>query len=80
MTADDDVLALVDDPALRRDVPVAELTAAFLARLEETQPRLHAMITITAELALELAREVDRQRAGRRRATGARRPAAAVSD
>ena len=58
-----DVRAIVDDPALRCEVSVVELTEALLARLEQAQPRLHAMITITADLALTDARRADEHRA-----------------
>jgi aspartyl-tRNA(Asn)/glutamyl-tRNA(Gln) amidotransferase subunit A len=60
---DDDVGALVDDPYLRRDVSAVALAEAMLERVERLQPRLHAMITITAPLALADARRVDERRA-----------------
>lgn len=60
---DDDVVALVDDPGLRREVPAVALAETMLERLERQQPRFHAMITITAPLALEGARRVDEHRA-----------------
>ena len=60
---DDDVVALVDDPGLRREVSAVALAETMLERLERQQPRLHAMITITAPLALEGARRVDEHRA-----------------
>ncbi len=59
---DDEVCALVDDPSLRRDVPAVELAEALLERVERSQPRLRALITVTADLALEDARRVDEQR------------------
>ena len=59
---DDDVRALVDHPAMRRGVAAVELAEELLARLEQAQPRLHAMITITADLALDAARGVDERR------------------
>ena len=59
---DDDVRALIDDPALRGDVPAFELADALLARVEQAQPRLHAMITITSDLALTDARRADEHR------------------
>jgi aspartyl-tRNA(Asn)/glutamyl-tRNA(Gln) amidotransferase subunit A len=58
---DDDIRALIDDPALRSGVSAVELTEAFLGRLERAKA-LHAMITVTPELALEQAREVDSRR------------------
>ncbi len=60
---DDDVVALVDDPELRREVSAVALAEAMLERMERLQPRLHAMITVTAPLALEGARSVDERRA-----------------
>lgn len=59
---EDDIRTLVDDPARRRDVTAAELADAMLERLEAAQPRLHAMITITPELALADARRADHAR------------------
>ena len=58
---DDEIRALVDDPALRSAVPAVELAEAFLERLEGAQT-VHAMITITPELALAQARDVDERR------------------
>jgi aspartyl-tRNA(Asn)/glutamyl-tRNA(Gln) amidotransferase subunit A len=58
---------LVDDPALRRGLPAIETTHLFLERIDEQQPRLHAFITPTPELALEDARRVDRARSRGRR-------------
>ena len=58
---DDEIQALVDDPELRPGVPAVELAAACLGRLEEAHS-LHAMITITPELALAQAREADDRR------------------
>ena len=42
-------------------MPAVELAESFLERLEEAQS-LHAMITLTPELALAQAREVDERR------------------
>jgi aspartyl-tRNA(Asn)/glutamyl-tRNA(Gln) amidotransferase subunit A len=61
---DDDLRDLVDRPAARTQVSALELTEALLGRLEREQPRLRAMITITADGALEQAREADERRAG----------------
>jgi aspartyl-tRNA(Asn)/glutamyl-tRNA(Gln) amidotransferase subunit A len=58
---DDEIRALVDDAELRPGVPAVELTESFLGRLEEAHS-LHAMITVTPELALAQAREVDERR------------------
>ncbi len=63
---DDDVRALIDDPARRAEVPAAELAEALLTRLE-TRADLHATITLTPELALAQARAADAAR-GRGRA------------
>ena len=60
---DDDVVALVARPELRPEVPAVALAEAMLERLERLQSRLHAMITVTAPLALEGARRVDECRA-----------------
>ncbi len=63
---DDELRSLVDEAASRPGVPAVELTEACLDRLERAGP-LHTMITITPELALAQAREVDeRRRVGRR--------------
>ena len=59
---DDDVRALIDDPARRAEVSVVELAEALLARLE-TRADLHATITLTPELALAQARAADVARA-----------------
>lgn len=58
---EDEIRALVDDPAVRSGVPAVELADAFLERLEGARA-MHAMITITGELALAQAREVDVRR------------------
>jgi aspartyl-tRNA(Asn)/glutamyl-tRNA(Gln) amidotransferase subunit A len=58
---DDDVRALIDDPALRGDISAVELTETFLGRLERADA-LNAMITITPELAVAQARSVDEAR------------------
>ena len=58
----DDICALVDDASLRGEVPAVELVEALLERVDRSQPRLHALITVTAELALDDARRVDRHR------------------
>ncbi len=60
---DDEIRELVDDPAVRRDVPVVETTQALLERLEAAGPHLHATITLTPELALDAARRADERRA-----------------
>ena len=63
---DDELRSLVDEAASRPGVPAVELAEACLDRLERAGP-LHTMITITPELALAQAREVDeRRRVGRR--------------
>ncbi len=59
---DDDVHALIDDQDLRRRVPAVEFAEELLRRIERAQPLLHVMITLTPELALETAREIDERR------------------
>lgn len=58
-----DLRELVDDRALRRSVNAREVALAFLERVEEREPVLHAVVTPTPELALEDAERVDRARA-----------------
>ena len=58
---DADIRALIDDPIARDEVSAVELTAAFLNRLDGARD-LHAMITITPELALSQAHESDHRR------------------
>ena len=43
----------------RGDVSSVALTEAFLARIESTEPALSALITVTADRALEDARAAD---------------------
>jgi aspartyl-tRNA(Asn)/glutamyl-tRNA(Gln) amidotransferase subunit A len=43
----------------RREITCVELTESVLQRIEEVEPTIHAYITVTAELALEQAREAD---------------------
>ncbi len=43
------------------DFSSCELTSAFLARIEQLEPRLHAFITLTPELALEQAQQADQR-------------------
>jgi len=45
----------------RREVSSLELTRAVLERIQQTEPRLNAFITVTAELALAQAQEADRR-------------------
>ena len=44
------------------EVTAQEITSAFLQRLREVEPQLQAFITVTEELALEQAQEIDRRR------------------
>lgn len=60
---EDELRGLIDDPALRATVPAEELTDAFLDRLEDAQPRLRALITVTEGLARRDARRVQEARA-----------------
>jgi aspartyl-tRNA(Asn)/glutamyl-tRNA(Gln) amidotransferase subunit A len=60
---DADLQALVDDPALRRDVSAVELVESVLARIDRDGDRLAAFITVMPETALAQAREVDERRA-----------------
>ena len=46
------------------DFSSRELTSAFLRRIEQLEPRLHAFITLTPELALAQAEQADRRLAG----------------
>jgi aspartyl-tRNA(Asn)/glutamyl-tRNA(Gln) amidotransferase subunit A len=52
-----------------------ELTQAFLTRIEQLEPDLHAFITLTPELALEQAKQADRRLAEWRNAPAAALPA-----
>ena len=61
--SEDDLRALIDEPARRADVPAVELAEVFLERLESAAPRLHATVTLTPELALAGARRADEARA-----------------
>ena len=47
-----------------REFTAVELTESVLARMAEVEPRVHAYITTTADLALEQAREADVKLAG----------------
>lgn len=47
----------------KRELSSEELTGFYLKRIEEKEPSLNAFITVTPELALEQAREIDRKRA-----------------
>src|SRR5437762_14099298 len=44
-----------------RQVSPVELTRAYLARIESLNPRLSAFATVTADLALEQARQAERE-------------------
>jgi aspartyl-tRNA(Asn)/glutamyl-tRNA(Gln) amidotransferase subunit A len=61
--SEDELRAVIDDPARRAEVPTVELAEIFLERLESAGTRLHATITLTPELALAGARRVDEARA-----------------
>lgn len=60
---DAELLALVDDPALRREVSAVALAEAFLARIERHRGRVDAVLTPTPEQALADARRADDARA-----------------
>ncbi|NOY43874.1 MAG: Asp-tRNA(Asn)/Glu-tRNA(Gln) amidotransferase subunit GatA, partial [Deltaproteobacteria bacterium] len=45
----------------RGEVTSEELTRAYLDRIEEWNPRINAYLTVTADLALEMARAADRR-------------------
>jgi aspartyl-tRNA(Asn)/glutamyl-tRNA(Gln) amidotransferase subunit A len=45
----------------KRELSPREVTDAYLSRIERTEPRLHAYITVTAERAREAAREAENQ-------------------
>jgi aspartyl-tRNA(Asn)/glutamyl-tRNA(Gln) amidotransferase subunit A len=59
---DELLLACVDDPQRRSQVPASTLTAAFLERIERYQPVINAFINTTGERALRQAGAVDRAR------------------
>lgn len=46
----------------RRELSVAELTAALLVRIERLEPRLHSYASVAAEAALDAAAAADRER------------------
>ncbi len=74
-----DLIALSLDRMIRllRDGEISsrELTQAFLGRIEQLEPRLHAFITLTPEIALKQADQADRQLAAGREAPEAELPA-----
>ena len=43
-----------------REISSGELTQAYLKRIEEAEPKIHALVTVTAETALKQAEEADR--------------------
>lgn len=45
----------------RRDLSPVEVTGAFLERIDEVDPRLHAFVTVTSDSALEQAAEAERR-------------------
>lgn len=64
MTADELVYLTASEQAARiarREVSPVELTETYLARIERWNGRLRAYITVTAERALEAAREAERE-------------------
>src|SRR5690348_18154249 len=62
-----DVVALSEHFRARELSPV-EVTEAYLKRIEETEPRLHAYVTVTADVARNTARDAEKGiMAGRRR-------------
>ncbi len=65
--SEDELRAVIDDPARRAEVPAIELAEVFLERLESARTQLNATITSTPELARSAARRVDDARAGGRR-------------
>ncbi len=46
----------------RREVTSVEITEAVLRRIEAVEPKIHAFITVTADLAMEQARQADARR------------------
>ncbi len=62
---DDELLALIDDPALRREGTAVALAEAFLARIERHRGRIDAVLTPMPEAALADARRADAARAAR---------------
>lgn len=62
MTVSEDFTVRALSSALRRgDVSSRELTQAVLERIDRLEPRLHAFITLTPDLALRMADEADRR-------------------
>ena len=61
--AADDIRTLIDDPVRRAEVPARELTEAFLDRIATVGPAVNCYLTVTPDLALAGADEVDRRRA-----------------
>jgi aspartyl-tRNA(Asn)/glutamyl-tRNA(Gln) amidotransferase subunit A len=62
---DSDLLRLIDEPSLRSQTGVVDMTRAFLDRIERANGRLDALITITADLALADAARADAARRAR---------------
>jgi aspartyl-tRNA(Asn)/glutamyl-tRNA(Gln) amidotransferase subunit A len=58
VTTDLDITQLVE-PLRRRETSSLELTRAYLERIDRLNPRLEAYITVTADLALQQARQAD---------------------
>jgi aspartyl-tRNA(Asn)/glutamyl-tRNA(Gln) amidotransferase subunit A len=57
------------DRLKRREVSAVEATSAMLARIEATEPKVNAFITVTGEAALEAAAEADQRIAAGRQDT-----------
>ena len=55
-----DVVALSEHFRARELSPV-EVTEAYLKRIEETEQRLHAYVTVTADLARNSARDAEKE-------------------
>lgn len=62
MLTDNELSELIDEPSRRSDVSAVEMTEAFLDRIGRVNPDLKALITVTAELAIQDALRVDHAR------------------
>jgi aspartyl-tRNA(Asn)/glutamyl-tRNA(Gln) amidotransferase subunit A len=54
-------LAEAADKIRRREISAIELTQAYLERIEDLNKKLNCYITVTAEIALERARQAEQE-------------------